>query len=120
MPFSQPLKRIRLLGLQATKFDHGEARLLTIIDPLSIPEWALRPMSTGQLLDHTFTLYRKIFFLLVGIAAVGSLTGQEFQLVKTFLTLRLDILNLQRLASTGDRRPDGRAPAYPHQVGNLL
>jgi hypothetical protein len=31
----------------------------------------LRPMSTGQLLDHTFTLYRKNFLLFVGIATVG-------------------------------------------------
>jgi hypothetical protein len=32
---------------------------------------SLRPMSTGQLLDHTFTLYRKNFLLFVGIATVG-------------------------------------------------
>jgi hypothetical protein len=30
---------------------------------------------------------------------VGALTGQEFQLVETFLARRLDIPNLQRLES---------------------
>jgi uncharacterized membrane protein YciS (DUF1049 family) len=30
----------------------------------------LRPLSLGELLDHTFSLYRKHFFLFVGIAAI--------------------------------------------------
>ena len=41
----------------------------------------LRPMSTGQLLDHTFTLYRKNFLLFVGIAAVGPAAYLIFQLL---------------------------------------
>jgi hypothetical protein len=40
----------------------------------------LRPMSTGQLLDHTFALYRKNFLLFVGIATVGPAAGVLFQL----------------------------------------
>jgi hypothetical protein len=31
---------------------------------------ALRPLSTGEVLDRTFVLYRKHFFLFTGIATV--------------------------------------------------
>jgi len=41
----------------------------------------LRPMSTGQLLDHTFALYRKNFLLFVGIATVGPAASVIFQLL---------------------------------------
>lgn len=41
----------------------------------------LRPMSTGQLLDHTFALYRKNFLLFVGIASVGPAANVVFQLL---------------------------------------
>jgi hypothetical protein len=41
----------------------------------------LRPMSTGQLLDHTFTLYRQNFLLFVGIATVGPAANLIFQLL---------------------------------------
>jgi len=41
----------------------------------------LRPMSTGELLDHTFALYRKNFLLFVGIATVGPAAYLVFQLV---------------------------------------
>jgi hypothetical protein len=41
----------------------------------------LRPMSTGQLLDHTFALYRKNFVLFVGIATLGPIANVVFQLL---------------------------------------
>jgi uncharacterized membrane protein len=41
----------------------------------------LRPMSTGQLLDHTFALYRRNFLLFVGIAMVGPAANVIFQLL---------------------------------------
>jgi len=41
----------------------------------------LRPMSTGQVLDHTFALYRKNFLLFVGIATVGPAASVIFQLI---------------------------------------
>jgi hypothetical protein len=41
----------------------------------------LRPMSTGQLLDHTFALYRKNFLLFVGIATLGPAANVIFQLL---------------------------------------
>jgi len=37
-------------------------------------------MSTGQVLDHTFALYRKNFLLFVGIATVGPAASVLFQL----------------------------------------
>src|SRR5258708_1687395 len=41
----------------------------------------LRPMSTGQLLDHSFALYRKNFLLFVGIATLGPAANVIFQLL---------------------------------------
>jgi hypothetical protein len=41
----------------------------------------LRPMSAGQLMDRTFSLYRKNFLLFVGIASVGPAAGVIFQLI---------------------------------------
>ncbi len=41
----------------------------------------LRPMSTGELMDRTFALYRKNFVLFVGIAAVGPAANVIFQLL---------------------------------------
>jgi len=38
-------------------------------------------MSTGQLLDHTLTIYRRNFPLFVGIATVGPAAGVIFQLI---------------------------------------
>ena len=40
-----------------------------------------RPMSTGELLDRTFMLYRKNFLLFVGIATVGPAAYLVFQLI---------------------------------------
>jgi hypothetical protein len=45
-----------------------------------MPE-VLRPMSTGELLDRTFALYRKNFKLFVGIATVGPAAYLVFQLL---------------------------------------
>jgi hypothetical protein len=41
----------------------------------------LRPMSTGQLLDQTFALYRNNFWLFAGIATVGPAASVIFQLI---------------------------------------
>jgi hypothetical protein len=41
----------------------------------------LRPMSTGELMDRTFALYRKNFKLFVGIATVGPAANLLFQLL---------------------------------------
>jgi hypothetical protein len=41
----------------------------------------LRPMSTGQVLDHTFALYRKNFLLFLGIASLGPAAYLIFQLI---------------------------------------
>src|ERR1051326_3791450 len=42
---------------------------------------ALRPLSTGELLDRTFSLYRSHFGLFVGIFALPYLVVLAFQLV---------------------------------------
>src|SRR5713226_1721050 len=42
---------------------------------------ALRPLSTGELLDRTFSLYRSHFGLFIGIFALPYLVVLAFQLV---------------------------------------
>jgi len=41
----------------------------------------LRPMSTSELVDRTFTLYRKNFVLFVGIASLGPAAYLLFQVL---------------------------------------
>jgi hypothetical protein len=43
----------------------------------------LRPLSIGELLDRTFSLYRRNFLLFIGIAAIPQLLVLAFQLVQT-------------------------------------
>ena len=46
----------------------------------------LRPLSIGELLDRTFSLYRRNFLLFVGIAALPQLLVLALQLVQVILT----------------------------------
>jgi Membrane domain of glycerophosphoryl diester phosphodiesterase len=48
----------------------------------------LRPLSTGELLDRTFYLYRKHFTLFVGIVALPNLAHLAFQIASGMLTTR--------------------------------
>ena len=61
----------------------------------------LRPMSTGQLLDHTFALYRKNFLLFVGIATVGPAASVIFQLFTVGANVGSPFSASSRLASSG-------------------
>jgi len=46
----------------------------------------LRPLSIGELLDRTFSLYRRNFLLFIGIAAIPQLLVLALQLVQIILT----------------------------------
>lgn len=46
----------------------------------------LRPLSLGELLDRTFTLYRRHFLLFVGISAIPYLLVLALQLVSVFVS----------------------------------
>ncbi|MGO9642150.1 MAG: hypothetical protein ACLP1Y_12705 [Candidatus Acidiferrales bacterium] len=46
----------------------------------------LRPLSLGEILDRTFTLYRSHFLLFLGIAAIPHLLVLALSLAQTFLT----------------------------------
>ncbi|MBV9294849.1 MAG: glycerophosphoryl diester phosphodiesterase membrane domain-containing protein [Acidobacteriaceae bacterium] len=46
----------------------------------------LRPLSVGEILDRSFTLYRRHFVLFIGIAALPQLLSLTFQLTRTFAT----------------------------------
>jgi hypothetical protein len=58
----------------------------------------LRPMSTGQLLDHTFALYRKNFLLFVGIAMAGPAANVIFQLITVGASVGTPFMPRQRVA----------------------
>lgn len=46
----------------------------------------LRPLSVGEILDRTFSLYRRNFLLFIGIAAIPQLLVLALQLVQVALT----------------------------------
>jgi hypothetical protein len=61
----------------------------------------LRPMSTGQLLDHAFALYRKNFLLFIGIAAVGPAAYLIFQMLTVGANVGFPFAGRQATAAAG-------------------
>jgi len=49
-------------------------------------EWELRPLSLGEILDRTFSLYRKHFLLFIGITAIPHLLILGLNLAQVFMT----------------------------------
>lgn len=49
-------------------------------------EWELRPLSLGEILDRTFTLYRRNFLLFLGITAVPHLLTLGLNITQAMLT----------------------------------
>ena len=45
-------------------------------------EWDLRPLSIGEILDRTFTLYRRNFLLFLGITAIPRLLSLGLNLAQ--------------------------------------
>jgi len=69
-------------------------------------EWDLRPLSLGEILDRTFTLYRRHFLLFVGIAIIPQLLTlalglAQILLLRTPTPLVPGASELQRLPSSG-------------------
>src|SRR5215469_7037496 len=52
-----------------------------------MPQIDLRPLSLGEILDRTFSLYRRHFLLFLGIAAIPNLLTLVVKLVEDFLVL---------------------------------
>jgi Membrane domain of glycerophosphoryl diester phosphodiesterase len=50
-----------------------------------MPELDLRPLSLGEILDRTFTIYRRNFLLFIGIIAIPQLMVLAFNLAQTLL-----------------------------------
>jgi len=50
-----------------------------------MPDLDLRPLSLGEILDRTFTIYRRNFLLFVGIIAIPQLMVLAFNLGQTFI-----------------------------------
>ena len=61
----------------------------------------LRPLSLGEILDQSFSLYRQNFVLFVGIAAIPQLFVLAFTLVQTFLGLKSPIPGAPATQSLG-------------------
>jgi hypothetical protein len=72
----------------------------------------LRPLSLGEILDRSFSLYRENFILFVGIAAIPRLLVLALRLVQIFLGISGQIRNVPG-------RPGGVAvgPAVPLNMG---
>jgi len=72
-------------------------------------EWELRPLSLGEILDRTFSLYRRNFLLFLGIAAIPHL-----------LVLGLNLVQVLVLKTPGvtPRVPDSQFQAGA--VGSIL
>lgn len=49
-------------------------------------EWELRPLSLGEILDRTFTLYRRNFLLFLGITAIPHLLTLGLNITQVMLT----------------------------------
>jgi len=47
-------------------------------------ELDLRPLSIGEILDRTFTLYRRYFLLFVGISAIPQILVLAFRLAQIY------------------------------------
>lgn len=52
----------------------------------SLDAMELRPLSTGEILDRTFTLYRRNFLLFLGISAIPHVLVLVLNLVRVSLT----------------------------------
>ena len=52
----------------------------------SAPGSRLRPLDVGDLLDETFRLYRRHFWLLIGVGAVALLPATAISLAPTSLS----------------------------------
>lgn len=50
-------------------------------------EWELRPLSLGEILDRTFSLYRRNFVLFLGITAIPHLLILGLNLTQTMFTI---------------------------------
>ena len=73
----------------------------------------LRPLSLGEILDRTFTLYRSYFLLFVGISAIPRVLTLILSLAQVFVLIPMGGLGL------GGTAP--RAPVPPTQmVGGII
>jgi hypothetical protein len=70
----------------------------------------LRPMSTGELLDRTFTLYRKHFLLSVGIVALPNLAHLALQLGMVVVQPRATGRWVRAVSSTASARAGVKNP----------
>jgi hypothetical protein len=82
--------------------------------PQMAAAYAMRPLSLGELLDRTFTVYRSRFWLFVGIGAISAL-------LQTLISAaQLVPMHLAGSAGTWDRQVGiGRNPVLPNYFGSI-
>jgi hypothetical protein len=71
----------------------------------------LRPLSTGEILDRTFTLYRRRFLLFFGISAIPHLLVLVLNMGQTFYTSGVRAPSLMRVQTQ---------PQFPSAAGMML
>jgi uncharacterized membrane protein len=67
------------------QFDTVPVRVTTVFPEAYMADLDLRPLSLGEILDRTFTLYRNNFLLFVGITAIPQLLVLGMHLVQIFV-----------------------------------
>jgi len=70
-----------------------------------MPEPSLRPLSLGEILDRTFTLYRRNFFLFLGITTVPHLLILALNLCQVYF--------MQAPATPATRSRGAQLPTFP-------
>ena len=68
--------------------------------PASSSRYELRPLTTGELLDRTFFLYRSNFWLFVGLASIAAGVNVVMQILKLVYQHFFGVFTLPNLART--------------------
>jgi len=63
----------------------GQATFDNLNPEVCMAEWELRPLSLGEILDRTFSLYRRHFLLFLGITAIPQLLVLGLNLVQVLI-----------------------------------
>lgn len=70
----------------------------------------LRPLSTGEILDRTFTLYRRHFLLFLGISAIPHLLVLALNLTQSFLLSPATMRTGQATVTVNGQMPSAFSP----------
>ncbi len=75
--------------------------------PRAATRYELRPLTTGELLDRTFFLYRSNFWLFVGLASIAAGVNVGMELLKLVYQHFFGVFALAKAAGPGQAVPSG-------------